>query len=493
MNLLHSGSSRNPVVVLVDKKNSMLERAVSGANTEMSSSEQAALGSSLIPIVNKVQDSFAQLESSSTIDLQQVAVVGIQSSGKSRVLEALVGRDFLPRASDICTRRPLLLELVNISRWPDAPADEEDWGEFSHLPAKRYYNFSEIRCEIEAQTDREALGNKGVSDKQILLKIFSPNVLNITLVDFPGITKVPVGNQPSDIEAIIRTMILSYIKHENCIILTVLPANADLSNYDALQMARIADPDGSRTIGVITKLDIMDRGVDACNFLLGNVISLRLGYVGVFNRSQQDTNLNRSIDDALANEEAFFRHHPVYHDLSHCCGVPKLAKKLNQILVRRIWSILSGLKSCINSQLVAVAKEHAAYGDVVESKHDQGLKLLNILTKYCEAFTSIIEGKNEELLIGELSGVAWTHYIFQSIFVKSLEEVDPCEDVSDEDIRMTSQNATGPKGALLVPEVPFEVLVRGQIGRVLDLSLRCAKFIYDKLIKECYNASNICI
>lgn len=97
---------------------------------------------------------------------------------------------------------------------------------------------------LQAETDRELGTNKGISEKQIRLKIFSPNVLNITLVDLPGITKVPVGDQPNDIEARVRTMILSYIKHDTCIILAVSPANADLANSDALQMARIADPDG---------------------------------------------------------------------------------------------------------------------------------------------------------------------------------------------------------------------------------------------------------
>ncbi|KAG4909486.1 hypothetical protein JHK87_055602 [Glycine soja] len=96
----------------------------------------------------------------------------------------------------------------------------------------------------EAKTDREVGGNKGVSNKQIRLKIFSPNVLDITLVDLPGITKVPVGDQPSDIEARIRTMIMSYIKTPTCLILVVTPANSDLANSDALQMAGITDPDG---------------------------------------------------------------------------------------------------------------------------------------------------------------------------------------------------------------------------------------------------------
>ncbi|XP_031479310.1 dynamin-related protein 3A-like isoform X3 [Nymphaea colorata] len=444
-----------------------------------------SIGQSVIPIVNKLQDIFSQLGSSSTIELPQVSVVGSQSSGKSSVLEALVGRDFLPRGTDICTRRPLVLQLVHTPR-PAKQTEGSEWGEFLHLPGKRFFDFSAIRREIQAETEREVGANKGVSDKQIRLKVFSPNVLNITLVDLPGITKVPVGDQPTDIEARIRTMILSYIKHETCIILAVTPANSDLANSDALQMARIADPDGSRTIGVITKLDIMDRGTDARNFLLGNVIPLRLGYVGVVNRSQEDIIYNRSIQEALANEEDFFRSRPVYHGLSDRCGVHQLAKKLNQILVQHIRRVLPGLKARINIQMVAVAKELASYGEITESKAGQGALVLNILTKYSEAFSSLVEGKHEELSTTELSGGARIHYIFQSIFVKSLEEVDPCDDLSDEDIRTTIQNAAGPKNALFVPEVPFEVLVRRQICRLLDPSLQCARFIYDELIKMDY-------
>lgn len=101
----------------------------------------------MIPMVNKLQDIFAQLGSQSTIELPQVAVVGSQSSGKSSVLEALVGRDFLPRGSDICTRRPLVLQLLQTKRKPDGK--DEEWGEFLHLPGKRFYDFSEIRREIQ--------------------------------------------------------------------------------------------------------------------------------------------------------------------------------------------------------------------------------------------------------------------------------------------------------------------------------------------------------
>ncbi|KAF3661308.1 putative dynamin-related protein 3A-like isoform X2 [Capsicum annuum] len=197
----------------------------------------------------------------------------------------------------------------------------------------------------DAETEKEVGVNKGVSDKQIRLKICSPNVLNITLVDLPGITKVPVGDQPSDIEARIRNMIMSYIKQETSIILAVSPANADLANSDALQMAKEVDPTGTRTIGVITKLDIMDKGTDARNFLLGKVIPLRLGYIGVVNRSQE-----------------------VYRGLSDRCGIPQLAKKLNQILEQHIRNVLPTLKTDLTSHLVAVEKELRSYGEALESK-----------------------------------------------------------------------------------------------------------------------------
>ncbi|MQM03414.1 hypothetical protein Taro_036201, partial [Colocasia esculenta] len=601
------------------------DAAVDAAGSSLGSERQQAscLGAAVIPIVNRLQDIFAQLGDASTIKLPQVAVVGSQSSGKSSVLEALVGRDFLPRGNDICTRRPLVLQLVQVAA-PGEGARAAEWGEFLHRPGQRFEDFSEIRREIEVrsagsrrtisfweaaalagadlpsvmgmcqpvsgvelvdgqtalgskrcvdagefpegcllkrgdwlrrslcamvvevevqaeevklrlealsrgcwevskvslisflvvrgvggdrgghsgrsfrgiseftifssrtvvsvevtvpsfwsdvaeyvqdnvgcrlgawnfpgsasttvsralrppiwvffptrylhlgsfslwpllashrsscwlgtlkpgdlrapsrtteggelkgwvfrgdlvlpegphlsslelapldpgvqwearlrirqgealdpcyvdcmieitlgveegedilgtpsskgiETEREAGSNQGISDKQIRLKIFSPNVLDITLVDLPGITKVPVG---------------------------------------------------SRTIGVITKLDIMDRGTDACKFLLGKVIPLRLGYIGVVNRGQLDIIENRSIAEALANEEKFFRSRPVYHALADRCGIPQLAKKLNQILVQHIRMVLPEVKARLNAQMVTVLKELRSYGEAMES------------------------------------------------------------------------------------------------------------------------------
>ncbi|KNA03442.1 hypothetical protein SOVF_209150 [Spinacia oleracea] len=421
-------------------------------NASSSSAATPTIGSSVIPIINKLQDILSPLGSDelSKIPLPHVAVVGSQSSGKSSVLEALVGRDFLPRGCEICTRCPLILQLERRDHLQSSNHDQgggidivdhdREWGEFLHMPHSRFYDFAHIRKEIQAETEREAGRNKGVSEKPIRLKISSPNILNITLIDLPGITKVPVGDQPSDIEARIRKMIMHHIRQENCIILAVSPANSDLATSDALQMAKEADPKGTRTIGVITKLDIMDRGTNACNFLLGKVIPLHLGYIGVVNRSQADINKNKSVGEALSFEEQFFNDHPVYHSIRDRCGIPQLAKKLNEILEQHIRATLPALKAQLNAYFRVVEEEMKAYGDDTESKEKQGAIVLDILRSYSE-------------------------------------------DLTDEDIRIAIQNSMGPRNKLFVPEVPFVVLIRRQIERLLDPSLQCLQFACSELIK----------
>lgn len=155
----------------------------------------------LIPLVNKLQDVFNTI-GSDQIDLPQIVVVGSQSSGKSSVLETIVQKDFLPRGNGIVTRRPLVLQLVNthiVSVAPSSSASSEstlteapDRAEFLHLPNKQFFDFDEVRREIEAETARVAGQNKGISRTPIHLKIYSKNVLNLTLVDLPGVTKVKV-------------------------------------------------------------------------------------------------------------------------------------------------------------------------------------------------------------------------------------------------------------------------------------------------------------
>ena len=133
--------------------------------------------------------------------------------------------------------------------------------------------------------------NKNISHEPISLTIYSTHVVYLTLVDLPGMTKVPVKGQPQDIEEQIRKLAYKFIAPANALILALTAANTDLANSDALKLAREVDPDGERTIGVVTKIDLMDEGTDALDLLQGNVYPLKLGYFGVKCRSQ------KQIDD----------------------------------------------------------------------------------------------------------------------------------------------------------------------------------------------------
>ena len=139
----------------------------------------------LIPVINRLQDVFSALGGLEPIDLPQIVVIGAQSSGKSSVLEHIVGRDFLPRGSGIVTRRPLVLQCINTPANP-RPGGADEWGEFLHKPNQPIYDFTKIREEIEAETQRLTKSSKGISRVPINLKVYSPHVLNLTLVDLPG-------------------------------------------------------------------------------------------------------------------------------------------------------------------------------------------------------------------------------------------------------------------------------------------------------------------
>ncbi|KAG8959553.1 Dynamin- GTPase protein [Tulasnella sp. 408] len=283
------------------------------------------MDSDLIKLVNKLQDTFANL--GGELDMPQLAVVGSQSAGKSSVLETIVGRDFLPRGQGIVTRRPLVLQLIHTPASPNNPFSE--YAQFMHID-KRFTDFEEVRKEIETETFRVAGQNKGISKLPISLKIYSPDVLDLTLVDLPGLTKIPVGDQPTDIEKQIRNLVLDYISKPNCVILAVSAANVDLANSDSLKLARSVDPQGRRTIGVLTKLDLMDAGTNALDILNGRVYPLKLGFIGVVNRSQQDINANLPMKDAMEHESEFFKSHPAYRNIAHRNGTKYLAKTLNQ-------------------------------------------------------------------------------------------------------------------------------------------------------------------
>lgn len=252
-------------------------------------------------------------------------------------------------------------------------------------------NFNDIRAEIEAETDRITGSNKGISKEPISLRIYSPNVLDLTLIDLPGLTKVPVGDQPADIEKLIRDMILEFIRKENCLILAVSPANYDLANSDALNMAKEVDEGGLRTIGVITKLDLMDQGTNARDIFMGKLLKLRRGYVGVVNRSQMDIENKKDIAVTLQAERDFFNNHSAYKDIADSLGTTYLQKVLNEQLTQHIAKTLESVQEKTRDKMDTLRKEI----DTFESLHPDDLSSMKeIVIKYDIYSTEIFEKLN---------------------------------------------------------------------------------------------------
>jgi dynamin 1-like protein len=422
-------------------------------------------------------------------------------------LENIVGRDFLPRGSGIVTRRPLVLQLINIpSERDDKPEDDRvhiphtaesvagqrEWAEFHHLHGQKFYDFAEVKREIENETARIAGNNKGINRQPINLKIYSPHVLSLTLVDLPGLTKVPIGDQPTDIEKQTRTLITEYIAKPNSLILAVSPANVDIVNSEALKLARYVDPMGKRTIGVLTKVDLMDHGTNALDILSGRVYPLKLGFIGVVNRSQQDIQSAKSLSEALKAEAEFFKNHPAYRNMANRCGTHYLAKTLNTTLMAHIRERLPDIKARLNTLMGQTQQELASYGNMqFDGKEHRGSLILQLMTRFASSFIASIDGTSSEISTQELCGGARIYYIFNSVFGSSLDLIDPTINLSASDIRTAIRNSTGPRPSLFVPEMAFDLLVKPQIKLLDGPAQRCVELVYEELIKICHTCGSV--
>ena len=402
----------------------------------------------------------------------------------------------LPRGTGIVTRRPLVLQLINrqpsevktngvkqesISAGQDKEANIDEWGEFLHIPGQKFHDFNKIRDEIVKETEAKTGRNAGISPAPINLRIYSPNVLTLTLVDLPGLTKVPVGDQPRDIERQIKEMVLKQISKPNAIILAVTGANTDLANSDGLKLAREVDPEGQRTIGVLTKVDLMDEGTDVVDILAGRIIPLRLGYVPVVNRGQRDIDNKKAITAALENEKNFFENHKAYRNKSSYCGTPYLARKLNLILMMHIKQTLPDIKARIQASLQKYSTELQGLGDSMLG--NSGNIVLNIITEFTNEWRTVLEGNNTELSSVELSGGARISFVFHELYANGVKAVDPFDQVKDIDIRTILYNSSGSSPALFVNTAAFELIVKQQIKRLEEPSLKCVSLVYDELVR----------
>ncbi|KAL9234547.1 hypothetical protein vseg_009406 [Gypsophila vaccaria] len=414
----------------------------------------------LISLVNKIQRACTALGDHGDESalptlwdaLPSIAVVGGQSSGKSSVLESIVGKDFLPRGSGIVTRRPLVLQLHKVE-------ENREWAEFMHLPRKRFTDFAAVRKEIADETDRETGRSKAISSVPIHLSIYSPNVVNLTLVDLPGLTKVAVEGQPENIVHDIENMVRSYVEKPNCIILAISPANQDLATSDAIKISREVDPKGERTFGVLTKVDLMDKGTDAVDILEGRAYKLQYPWVGVVNRSQADINKSVDMMAARRKEREFWATSPEYKHMASRMGSEFLGKMMSKHLENVIKSRIPGLQSLISKTIIDIETELSRLGRPVAT--DAGGKLYMIM-EICRGFDQVFK----EHLDGVRAGGDKIYGVFDNQLPAALKRLQFDKQLSMDNVRKMIAEADGYQPHLIAPEQGYRRLIESCLSSV---------------------------
>ncbi|XP_050204201.1 phragmoplastin DRP1A [Mercurialis annua] len=439
----------------------------------------------LISLVNKLQRACTALgdhgdESALPTlwdSLPAIAVVGGQSSGKSSVLESIVGKDFLPRGAGIVTRRPLVLQLHRLD-------EGREYAEFMHLPRKKFSDFAAVRKEISDETDRETGRSKQISTVPIHLSIYSPNVVNLTLIDLPGLTKVAVEGQHESIVMDIENMVRSFIEKPNCIILAISPANQDLATSDAIKISREVDPKGERTFGVLTKIDLMDKGTDAVDMLEGKSYKLQFPWIGVVNRSQADINKSVDMIAARRREREYFQNSNEYRHLAQRMGSEHLGKMLSKHLEQVIKSRIPGLQSLINKTIAELEGELSRLGKTVAT--DAGGKLYMIM-EICRSFDQIFK----EHLDGIRPGGDKIYLVFDNQLPAALKRLQFDKQLAMDNVRKLITEADGYQPHLIAPEQGYRrliestlVTIRGPAEAAVDAVHALLKELVQKSINE---------
>ncbi|KAF8038364.1 hypothetical protein BT93_B1023 [Corymbia citriodora subsp. variegata] len=278
------------------------------------------------------------------IQLPTIVVVGDQSSGKSSVLESLAGIS-LPRGQGICTRVPLIMRLQG--RRPDEipKLHLEVNGEIVHIDEDH------ISDAIVTATDVIAGSGKGILNAPLTLVVKKDGVPDLTMVDLPGITRVPVHGQPENIHEQISEMIMEYIRPEESIILNVVSATVDFSTCESIQMSQMVDKTGERTLAVVTKADKSPEGLQ--DKVTADDVNIGLGYVCVRNRIGEE-----SYEKARMEEAKLFETHPLLRNIDKSIvGVPVLARRLTQIQATIMGKCLPDIVKKINDKLNANVAE----------------------------------------------------------------------------------------------------------------------------------------
>ena len=343
------------------------------------------------------------------IDIPQLVVVGSQSSGKSSILNSILGMDILPTGSNMVTRGPLQLELIQTKKDIKACFGEyveSTWMNLNEIPID-FPNPSdeqkaEIRSMIKQLTNQYAGNDMNITDSPIYLRIYSPNIPNLSLVDLPGLTMVACTDkgQPKDIKERIRNLIGTYIKNKSSLIMAVMPARTDIEADIALDLIKEYDPRCERTVGILTKIDLMNEGTDITHLLENKVskdLQLGHGYYAIKNRNKLEME-RMTVIEGLKDEYRYFSEHPIYSNQRYkeFMGIPCLCKNLSGLLVKSLKKSFPRILEKINRDLESNSQALNKLGDPIPQEDSMKSAFVHkTIAKLTRSFISILEDRGK--------------------------------------------------------------------------------------------------
>ena len=286
------------------------------------------------------------------IPIPQIAVMGDQSSGKSSVLEAISGIPF-PRGSGLVTRCPTMVIMSQGCSWKAEISIQDS----DPLVIENENEKEKISEHITKLTNELAGdGNDFAGENEFIeIKLRGPDVPDLTIIDLPGIVRTIVDGQNKNVMEQVQNMLSHYLKQTRTVVLAVIPANVDIATSEILEKANQVDPEGERTVGVLTKPDLVDKGAEeeVRQVLMNRSKPLKHGYFMLKNRSQANLDSQMSIEDSRKDEMAYFKKSE-YHSIPGIqdkLGVEALSTALTEILVKRIEVAIPTLSKEVDKML----------------------------------------------------------------------------------------------------------------------------------------------
>lgn len=396
----------------------------------------------LITIANKLNS----LYTNDKIKIPQLVVTGSQSSAKSSILCGLMSMNILPTGKNMCTRTPTKLELS----YTDNNKTTINIGYYDNYNfiLNKKYEYNEITLveeeiiqeHIENFTIKHAGDMKNISYKEIVIRISSNNVPNLTLIDLPGLVMVACRDQgqPEDIKTQIKDLIKHYITQENTIIMGVFPARCDLEVDSALELIKEYDKNGDRTIGILTKIDLMNENSDIVDYLENNIsndLKLKYGYYGVKNKIDKHI----SYKEHYNQEANYFNNHKIYKNVNKSnLGTLNLSIDLSNILINEIKKKIPEIQTTISEKLININQQLENLGDDVIIDNNNKNFILNLyISDFVEFYKDTLDNHSKIINNGR-------H--IKNIFIeyrKNLHNINCLKNISNQKIQNIINDCEG--------------------------------------------------